>query len=102
MQTCLLRNRIQAIKMSGASSLKSMGLHSLGLEKLDLKPIRSEVIMGWRSAQFFFTFSTSLLALHLYVEAFLPKKLFKLFKMKQIEDIYIAVVSTEKVYIGNN
>ena len=75
MQNCLLRNRIQAIKMSGASSLKSMGLHGLGLEKLDLKPIRSKVIMD-RLRLNLFALSTSLLALHLYVEAFLPKKLF--------------------------
>ena len=46
MQNCSQHNRIQATKMSGASSLKSMELHGLGLEKLDLKPIRSKVIMG--------------------------------------------------------
>ena len=52
MQNCSQHNRIQATKMSGASSLKSMELHGLGLEKLDLKPIRSKVIIGWLRPNF--------------------------------------------------
>ena len=46
MQNCSQHNGIQATKMSGATSMKSMELHGLALEKLDLKPIRSKVIMG--------------------------------------------------------